>query len=109
MSARECTCISYNRPEPHQTTQSAVLQPPDWVPMEAGRTVCVDACIAHIIKALWDARIWTLNSCCGHNGQFMRSVIVDREDRARAEAVIADLDDDMIVQTWELVPSDAKP
>lgn len=106
-SAREiiagCGCISYNRPQPYQTVQSVVLSAPEWAPKS---TVSVDACIAHVIETLWAEKIWTLGCCCGHNGEFMRDVIVDRADRHRAEDVVRRLGDPIIVRAWELVPSE---
>lgn len=105
MASEPCKCISYNRPLPYQTEQSVVLDVPDWVGSEK-LTVCVDACIAPVVKALWEARIWTLGSCCGHNGEFPRTIIVDRSDRKRAEEVIASLGDSAIIQAWELVGPD---
>ena len=30
-------------------------------------TVCVDKCIQHVIKYLWNHKILTLGCCCGHN------------------------------------------
>lgn len=96
-----CKCISYNRPQPYQNVQSVLLTAPEW----AGSTkpVYVDACIAPVIKALWAEKIWTFNSCCGHNGEFPRSVIVNSCDRRRAGEVIARLDDTVNVGAWELV------
>lgn len=29
--------------------------------------VCIDACIAYVVRHLWNNNIWTTYSCCGHN------------------------------------------
>lgn len=78
-----------------------MLTAPEWA--GATKPVCVDACIAPVIEALWEEKIWTENCCCGHNGQFPRSVIVHRSDRKRAEEVISRLGDTADVGAWELV------
>lgn len=97
-----CSCISYNQPQPQQTVPEVVLTTPFWASTDR-RTVCVDACIVPVIKALWDAKIWTLGCCCGHGDPEQRSVIVDRADRKAAEAVIAGMGDGARVLAWELV------
>ncbi len=100
--AERCTCISYNRPEPYQTTPEVVLS----VPVRFGwhkETVCVDACIAGLVQQLWDANIWTLGSCCGHNVEADRAVIVDRTDREKAATVIRTIGDSARILAWELV------
>lgn len=103
-----CSCISYNRPQPYQTTPSRILTTPDWA-QHHRETISVDECIADTILALWDARIWTLNCCCGHNGEFDRGVIVDRSDRERAAAVLRSMGETAQVLAWELVAGDASP
>lgn len=103
-----CNCKSYNNPTPDQTDEEVVLQVPEWNRQER-RTVCVDACIAPIITALWGAQIWTLGCCCGHNGTAPRSVIVENKDRHKAEALIVAIGADLPVFAWELIgPCGAK-
>lgn len=96
-----CECISCNRPQPYQTVPEVELTAPEW--SGATKPVCVDACMVPVIEALWAERIWTLNCCCGHNGEFDRAVIVDRADRKRAEEVIDRLGDGANVGAWELI------
>lgn len=103
-----CRCRSYNQSAPHESDPEVVLDVPDWAGSER-ETICVDACIAHVIRALWEARVWTLGCCCGHNGRFKRSVIVNRPDRERAAAIIRALGDDATILAWELVEGDAYP
>lgn len=100
-----CRCISYNRTHTHQDVPSRVLEIPEWVRSQK-YTVCVDDCIAHAVLALWDAKIWTLNSCCGHNGAFRRCIIVDKSDRERAATVLRDIGEAAEVAAWELVYGD---
>lgn len=97
-----CNCRSYNLPEPHQTDPEVVLDAPAWAQQER-RTITVDPCIAPVILALWDARIWTIGCCCGHGDQSKRNVIVDRTNRMAAEKVIAEIGDKAGVLAWELV------
>ncbi len=84
-----CDCISYNRPEAHQTTPQVKLvrlnptQHRDQV--ETVKYVSVDACIARQVEALWNAGVETLSCCCGH-GRRDPSVIVD-SPTAAAKAV----------------------
>lgn len=97
-----CDCISYNGQVPGQTgTPEVVLTAPDWVTQER-RTIPVDACIADHITALWDARIWTLSCCCGHNGRYPRSVVVDKADHAAAQSLLDDREAEMQVMSWQL-------
>jgi hypothetical protein len=97
-----CTCQSYNLPEPEQTTPEVVLVVPRKFPQDRP-TICVDPCIAPAVQALWDADIWTLSSCCGHNDSNERLIVVDRADRTRAEAVLRQIGDSAHVYAWELI------
>lgn len=103
----KCKCISYNDPQPWQTVPSVVLALPDWAGGER-RTVCVDACIAGSVQALWDARVLTEGSCCGHGDPTLRSVVVNRTDRKKAEYVLASIDPTIHVAAWELVYSEPR-
>ena len=97
-----CTCISYNRPKDWQTEPEVIL--------ETGRTdrptICVDACIAPVIKHLWDNGIETLGCCCGHNVE-IPSVILDEHMRGKEETVrylIGEIDTrEWRVLMWQLV------
>lgn len=100
-----CTCISYNQPNETQTTPERVLPIPDWAKSfgESRATVCVDDCIADAVLSLWDAKIWTLGSCCGHGVIEKRSVIVDVADKQAAIEILSDIDSTIQVGAWELV------
>lgn len=71
-----CDCKSYNwdigkKPE-------VILPLPDEIDTERrNRTVCVDACIVHVILYLWKHDIQTLGCCCGHNRTGPCVVITD--------------------------------
>lgn len=98
-----CDCTSYNRPEPYQKTPSAILTPPEWAHHEGDGGVCVDACIADQVQALWGAKIWTLSTCCGHNGESPRHVVVHKDDAVRARNLLQEqFDRPLITQYWVL-------
>lgn len=73
MTDNKCNCRSYNGD--FGETPEAVLPIPKhfgphyYASGQRKETVCVDACIAHVIQHLWDNHVWTENSCCGHNGK----------------------------------------
>lgn len=44
-------------------------------------TKSIDACIAPVIKHLWDNGVWTIGSCCGHGGRFgTRSIVLGENE-----------------------------
>lgn len=95
-----CNCRSYNAGT--DGTPEAILYTP------SGKAVCIDACIADTIKALWAAGVETLNSCCGHNGLFDRQapgpsvVIAQYEDPRRVAEVLRGLDNrEWTIYRWE--------
>ena len=101
-----CKCISYNQPLPWQTEQERVLSCPDWALamfQNERQTICVDACIADAVQALWDAHVWTYGSCCGHGDPEKRTVIVDLGDRDKAREVLDRVDETVRVGAWELI------
>ena len=57
-----CNCHSYNW-DIGKESEIVMIHP------LTGYNVCIDACIAHVIKHLWNNHIWTGGSCCGHNRQ----------------------------------------
>jgi len=71
-------------------------------------TICVDACIADAVQALWDAHVWTYGSCCGHGDLEKRTVIVDWGHREKAREVLDRVDATIRVGAWELVFDDLK-
>lgn len=97
-----CDCISYNRPEPYQKTPSRILTPSESLGL-GKETICVDACIADQVEAMWAAGVATLSTCCGHNGQFDRHVVVVPEHAEKAKAALADFPDPLVVYCWRLV------
>ncbi len=101
--SKPCRCVSYNNPQPDQVDPEVILYPVNHGPAFPTKSVCVDACIAPVIEALWRKGIWTFGCCCGHNQPGERSVIVDRDDRAAAVGVIRGMRDDAKVLAWELV------
>ena len=65
---KACTCHSYNADTGDKDEVGLLNQ--------AGETVWIDACIAPVIKHLWDNNVHTEGSCCGHNGRFGTPSIV---------------------------------
>lgn len=57
-----CDCYSYNADT--GKTPNVLIQ------HKTSGTKAIDACIAPVIQKLWDNNIWTIGSCCGHNGKF---------------------------------------
>lgn len=97
-----CDCISYNQPQPWQKTPSLVVELPEWYG-ESGKTVCIDQCIWPLIKSMWDAKIPTLNCCCGHNDPSKRGVIVHECDVDAAQSVADSMGDAAHILFWKLV------
>lgn len=73
-----CDCKSNNRPDTGGNKEEIVLNPNvyfDWG--FHAKPVYLDSCIANEVITLWKNGIWTLGSCCGHNGHFQRSIIIE--------------------------------
>lgn len=100
-----CDCISYNRPQEYQKTPSVGLHPPKWA-LDSGGVkdlILVDSCISDQVLELWEAGIWTESTCCGHNGQFPRSVVVGKDDAVSARNLLrSKFEHPMVVQFWTL-------
>lgn len=65
-----CDCHSYNGD--FGTIPTVQIQ------HKTAGTKSIDACIAPVIQKLWDNDIWTIGSCCGHNGKFgFPSIVLD--------------------------------
>jgi hypothetical protein len=93
-----CKCKSYNK----QTGEvpEVVLDAPDWSRKES---ICIDACIADVIKELWDKGITTGGSCCGHNKENPSVIVWENEDVNEAFSVISKVDSrSWTVLRWEL-------
>lgn len=100
-----CRCKSYNRPDPRADVPEIVVTMPSHLAGKMGRapgatTVCLDLCIAPAVIALWAKGIPTLSSCCGHNVE-RRTIIVDRDHRTEARAILALMNDPVCVGAWE--------
>lgn len=97
-----CDCISYNQPEPYQKTPERILTPPESLGLGKD-TICIDACIVDQVEALWAAGVATLSTCCGHNNQSHRHVVLEPEHADKAKAVLARFPDPLVVYCWKLV------
>lgn len=84
----KCSCHSYNGD--FGTTPQVLVK------HKTSGTKAIDSCIAPVIKHLWDNDIWTIGSCCGHNGFFGRPSIIlgDGEDNyTKIRELIKEVDD----------------
>ena len=108
-----CKCISNNAPKPEQTDPLVPLVAP-W-PRDDGsrRPIGIDACIAPVIQQLWDARVATQGSCCGHNDTAPSVVLSSAADADAANAVLAADGRPWAVYAWVLTnlaePVEATP
>lgn len=94
-----CKCLSYNRPEPEQTVVSVGV-----APFFQEKVVDIDACIVLAIQALWNARIATLGSCCGHNKRLPSVVLSNPDDAWHAREILARVDKrEWEVKAWKLM------
>jgi len=97
-----CNCTSYNgvvkyRPVVSGTVPEIELIPP--IGLGISKTsVMVDACIAHVVKHLWDKGIITLGSCCGHNRSNPSLVLETGEEVMWVRGIISEVDD----RIWDL-------
>ena len=72
-----CDCHSYNSDS--GTVPEIVLTVP-W----DNKHVSIDACIAHVVRALWDDGIATVGSCCGHGSDIPTILLERAQDADRA-------------------------
>lgn len=97
-----CDCHSYNADIGN--VPEVILDPNEYFNWDSqARTVCVDACIADQIKALWEIGIWTVGCCCGHNGLFSDrpNVILDTEvNHERAITLLNEIDPE---REWDVL------
>lgn len=83
-----CDCHSYNG-DFGKTPEVLITH-------KTNGTKAIDACIAPVIQKLWDNDIWTIGSCCGHNGRFGQPSIVlgEHEDNySKIRTLIKEVDD----------------
>lgn len=66
-----CKCKSYNNIVNGSDNEVILLNP------FTNKNVCIDYCIADVIKYLWKNNIRTGGSCCGHNKYNPQIVIND--------------------------------
>lgn len=88
--------------------QTVNLMPPDWLYSEESRKrdkgIAVDTCIASVIKHLWDQKVTTRGSCCGHSKNPPSVIVETHEDPNKVLAIIKEVDNrDWIVARWEVV------
>ena len=104
-------CISSNRPEEWQTREQVILEYP-FVDRPFGekspepKKIPIDACIAPVIKHLWEHNIVTRNSCCGH-GYKNPEIIVDENTHPQnadmIRKLIAEVDErEFGILSWKL-------
>lgn len=93
-----CDCHSYNMDS--GVVSEVVLRN---VPVGIGKkSVCVDACIANVVRHLWDSDVLTQSSCCGHNLEGPSLVLEDglsQTDVDEIRGIIAQVD----TRTWRLL------
>lgn len=90
-----CTCHSYNKQTgttPEVKMKHLVSVTPDGEP--SYKDVVIDACIAPVIKVLWESGVNTLGSCCGHNKNNPSIVLGECEERySEIRKFIKEVDD----------------
>lgn len=103
----KCNCHSYNRDDANSgKDQEIALYPPKSLGIDRD-TVCVDACISHVIKHLWDNQISTLNSCCGHgkdNPSIILQSYISDDDANKIRELISQVDSRFFkLMAWKLI------
>jgi hypothetical protein len=99
---KKCNCYSSNRPDIGGDTPARIIDPNEYFKWDApAKKVAIDECIADEVLALWKAGIWTKGSCCGHNGYWERSIILNEgEDPKKAFPLVSKLTK---LKQWQLV------
>lgn len=86
-----CNCRSYNWGIGED--RSVMLDPMKYFDFcDSPDPIPVDPCIADDVAALWDAKIWTIGSCCGHNTNPPSVVLSSESDAQQASEILADRD-----------------
>ena len=83
----KCNCHSYN--------WDIGTKPEVQIEDERGAIIDIDACIADVIKHLWDNDVFTTASCCGHGRKEPSIIIKDDatiEQAERIEELISKVD-----------------
>jgi hypothetical protein len=96
-----CNCHSYNKRTGE--TPEVVLDPNDYFDWDApARKVCIDACIAELVKELWRNRVWTGGSCCGHGSVPLSVIIESVKDGDKALEIMKRDGRDFELLCWKL-------
>jgi len=85
-----CDCHSYNKAA--GSKPEVILTPPEHFGMTRADgskqdSICIDACIAHVIQHLWDNDQPTLNCCCGHGKRSPSIILPESSGGATARRV----------------------
>lgn len=91
---KNCNCHSYNA-DKGETPEVLLkmLVSIDAAGTRTYRDVAIDACIAPVIKHLWDNDIATIGSCCGHNRMQPSIVLAEGVDHySYVRKLIRDID-----------------
>lgn len=100
---KRCNCYSYNLGI--GVNQESILKPPSFISEK--ETICVDSCIAHVIKHLWENKIVTMGSCCGHNMEPPSIVLqagCGQHNGRHVRALIKEVDDrEFELMSWNLI------
>ncbi len=68
----------------------------------------IDACVSHVVKAIWKAGYTTLGICCGHGKNTPSLVMSNKyttEDIKKVFEIIKKVDDrDFMIGQWEEAP-----
>lgn len=93
-----CNCYSYNWNIGKKKT--ILLSPPKW--LSDKKSIAIDYCISNVIKYLWNNKVNTGGSCCGHN-KIKPSVVIKDGDPKKVLNLIKKIDKrKWIVYKWEL-------
>ena len=101
-----CDCHSYNA-DTGEIHAVALTLPDDLCKDDVKRTFCIDACIANVIKHLWENKIVTKGCCCGHNKNKPWVILedsVERDNIDRVKELIKEVDNrDWQIKFWQLI------
>lgn len=77
------------------------MSTPDFLSKDVdGRTsVCIDACIVEAVKFLWNHKVRTLGSCCGHGKEDPSLILHQSEHPDRVRGLLEHCDS----RTWKLL------
>ncbi|WP_427192601.1 hypothetical protein [Serratia marcescens] len=98
-----CNCHSYNAQA--GATPNVEMAVPDALVSDGRHIVCIDACIATVIRALWNEGLKTLSCCCGHGRDVPSVIIPEHADINKYFAVIKRVDSsrEWRIGRWEPV------